>query len=86
MFRDNYNLEKVNVRSLNTKNVKNMDYMFFGCQELRKLELINFEISNLTDAYYIFGEDHIDYSYIRNFSLKHPYNEYNFFRLVIYVK
>lgn len=55
--------------------------MFFGCQELRKLELSNFEISNLTDAYYIFGEDHIDYSYIRNFSLKHPYNEYNFFQI-----
>lgn len=51
MFRDNYNLEKVNVRSLNTKNVKNMDYMFFGCQELRKLELSNFETSNLTYAY-----------------------------------
>ncbi|MBI0108058.1 hypothetical protein H3T41_07510 [Lactobacillus sp. W8089] len=28
-----------------------MDYMFFECQELRKLELSNFETSNLTDAY-----------------------------------
>ena len=49
-----------------------MDYMFFECQELRKLELSNFETSNLTDAYQIFGEDHIDYPYIRNFSLKNP--------------
>lgn len=58
-----------------------MDYMFFECQELRKLELSNFETSNLTDEYQIFGEDHIDYPYIRNFSLKNPYNEYNFFQI-----
>ena len=75
MFRDNNNLEKINVKSFNTKNVKNMMDMFRRCGKLRIIDISNFETPNLKNADLMFGEDHIYYLDMRNFSLKTTYQE-----------
>ena len=75
MFRDNNNLEKINVKSFNTKNVKNMMDMFRRCGKLRIIDISNFETPNLKNADLMFGDDHIYYLDMRNFSLKTTYQE-----------
>ena len=42
-------LEIEGIENLNTSNVTNMAYMFFGCSKLTSLDVSNFDTSNVTD-------------------------------------
>ena len=41
MFDSCESLKKLNLSSFNTQNVNNMSFMFYGCNSLIKLNLIN---------------------------------------------
>ena len=43
-----------NLNLLDTKEVKNMSYMFYGNENLEKLDVSNFDTSNVTDMSYMF--------------------------------
>ena len=60
-------LEKINLKSFNTKNVTDVIAMFFQCCKLRKLDLSSFETPKLEKTGEMFGVDHLDYLDIRNF-------------------
>ena len=49
MFREFNNLEKIEFSNIDTSNVTDMNYMFFGCSSLTSLDLSNFDTSNVTD-------------------------------------
>ena len=54
MFCKCSSLERINLSSFNTNNVRNMKGMFFGCHSLEDLDISNFIINNATDKIQLF--------------------------------
>ena len=54
-FSNGYALEKISgLEYLNTANVTDMAYMFYGCSALKSLDLTKFNTANVTDMSYMF--------------------------------
>lgn len=76
LFKDYSNLEEIQgLEYFNTHNTTNMYSMFYGCTNLKKLNLNSFDTSNVTDMSYMFREctslqelnvDHFDTSNVTN--------------------
>ena len=56
MFSDCKNLENIDLRSFDTKNVNNMSEMFHGCSSLKYLNVYNFDTKNVTNMCEMFQE------------------------------
>lgn len=54
MFGDNPLLEELNLGSFDATNVKQMDYMFYGCNNLRKVVFSSFETKSLNQINHMF--------------------------------
>ncbi len=55
-FHNCKNLEEITgIENLNTSNVTNMQYMFYGCKSLTSLDLSGFNTSNVTNMQYMFS-------------------------------
>ena len=42
-------LKQLDISSFDTRNVRNMAYMFSGCRYLKEIDLSNFDIKNVTN-------------------------------------
>lgn len=58
-FRDMIHLEKIDgLEKIHTHHVSDMSYMFAGCEELTKLDLSSWDVSNVTDTTDMFKDCH----------------------------
>ena len=55
MFMGSRNLIKIDLSSINTKNVTDMSYMFRDCNSLTNIDLSSFNTQNVTDMSYMFS-------------------------------
>ena len=53
-FTDFSKMTSIDLSSLNTSEVTNTDYMFYGCNQLTSLDVSNFDTSQVTDMSYMF--------------------------------
>ena len=49
-----------NIEYLNTSQVKNMSYMFYGCEKLTNIDLSTFDTSRVTNMMFMFGKSNGD--------------------------
>ena len=57
LFKKSQKLEKVNFGSnFDTSKVTNMQYLFYSCKRLNEIDLSSFELENLINAEYMFGD------------------------------
>ena len=54
IFKGKGNLQKIDLKMLDTQNVTNMSYMFSSCSNLTSLDLTSLDTQNVTDMSYMF--------------------------------
>ena len=55
LFKDCYNIEKINFIRFNRKDINDMRKMFSSCASLKELNFISFNSDNITDMSYMFN-------------------------------